>query len=917
MRGYNMQKLIHHLMRCALRYALLISASAFSYLAIAHSVGQVQTTKFLAPETVSMLEAKYDSGSNSNPGFQVGDIVSYIIQFTPVQNDATVGVAGYITDYIPPGVVVVGADMVNVDANGNFYVVPPKFPGGIDFGWGDRGAVTTFLAPFNTAAYDTTGSCTAAGYTSGNCDARINQLYADTGIFYSTDPLTAVYPPLPARIAQGTNGYNINPTSAGKLNAILAQSQATTHNLWDANQSNAFGAGTQAIVTAIVSPKSPDLYLGNSGAGPTPYRAGSAVAGPQTGYTLDNTGLVGPWQRIAYAGSRIGDPTTGPATAPDISDTAVGGMATSLGYSLSEANPLPAGTNAVRWAVGKLVVGQISYVRIKLKITQPVPSGGILNSAEVFGGDAGDSGGVKANGALAAGGQDNVWRYHVPSVADSNSNLYIRKIACVYDPTATACVPLPTAYTVADTTITYKITYLNTGNSVQNNVVLKDILPCQTSTAVTFIKVGAVTGPLSSLSPLASLPYTTNTTANGSCTAGSVVRQTITFPTISSLGLPGSASAGGNMIINVRNNATSIIDPVVNTANLSSTALPAGVTSNAVTFIGDSTRPALTISKTSPATTSTAGGTAQYTIVVKNVGTGAAGTVTIADILPTMGGNTANAATRFNYASTVSVTSTGLTTSTALVTSTNTSALFTPIITPYDTAVGATNTVQIRWSFGAASSLAVGGVITITFNVSIGASVAGTATPYYNNAVAIAGTDFADPIYRIDANSSAPITVQGALSVSKTLECYFVGTTCAPANASNTIPPNSQVRYRVDYANIGSSTLTNVVLTDTLPCQINSTIAPTPTVTITAVVSGPIGVSTTIPYGLNTSSGNCPNTRPVLSLPAVTLNAGQTGSLKMDVKLTTPSTTSTVVVNDVTLSNGSITSNAQSQLADH
>jgi uncharacterized repeat protein (TIGR01451 family) len=880
-----------------LRLSALVAAAVFTALALAHSVGQVQTTKFFAPDTINLLRNRVNDGGPA--GFRVGDVVTYIIQFTPVQNNATVGAGGYITDYIPPGVEVVGVDFVDKDASGVYYTVPPRLPGGIDDGFGDRGT-GTHLAPFNVTTYDAPGRC--ASRPAGQCYGRMKEIYADTGIFYSTDPLTAAFPPLPTRIAQSSNGYLINPTAANALNTILGQSVATTHNLWDADQTNAFG--TTAVPGG--TPKSSVLPIGNGGQGTTPYYAGSAVAGPQTGYPLDNTAQVGPWQRIAYPGSRIGDPTTGPATAAELSETAVAGFPTALGRNVSLSNPLPPGTNAVRWAAGKLVVGQINYVRIKLRITQPVPAEGITNSSEVFGGDAGDSGGLSTNGGQANNGQDNAWRYHVPSVADNNSNLYVEKIACVYDPNAAICVPLTGAFYPAESTITYRITYFNTGNAVQTNVVLTDILPCQT-VASTVVKIGSSTGPITSL--LSALPVNiTSSAITGNC-ASPQARSTAVFPTIPSMGSAGSATGGGSLILNILNNATTIANPVVNTVKMTSAALPGGVTSNAVTFVGDAVRPSLLVTKSSLNTTTVAGGTAQYTIVVKNNGTGPASNILIADVLPSMGG-TPDATTRFNYATgTAVISSSGLTTTTAVVTSSNTSALFTPAIAAYDTAPTATNTVQVRWNFGTGSSLAVNGIITLTFTANVGSAMAATPTPYVNNAIAVSArvfTDFIDPFYRADA--VAPITIQGDLSVSKTLEGYYIGSTFVPANANNTFPPNSKVRYRVDYANTGGGVLSNVVLIDTLPCQISATVAPKMTVT---AVTGPIGGTLTLPLGVDIVSGTCPSVRSNYTFTAVPLTAGQTGSLSMEVQLTTPATISNVVVNDVKLSSGSLAATAQ------
>jgi hypothetical protein len=133
----------------AVRVGWVLAGILCVVLARAHSVGQVQTTKFLAPETVTTLLARAGTAS---PGLAVGDVVSYIIQFTPVANGAVVGAGGYITDYIPPGTEVVGAAIVAKDSLGNFSNIAPNFPGGIDSGWGNRGQ-NSFAAPFSTAAY--------------------------------------------------------------------------------------------------------------------------------------------------------------------------------------------------------------------------------------------------------------------------------------------------------------------------------------------------------------------------------------------------------------------------------------------------------------------------------------------------------------------------------------------------------------------------------------------------------------------------------------------------------------------------------------------------------------------------------------------------------------------------------------------
>ena len=281
----------------------------------------------------------------------------------------------------------------------------------------------------------------------------------------------------------------------------------------------------------------------------------------------------------------------------------------------------------------------------------------------------------------------------------------------------------------------------------------------------------------------------------------------------------------------------------------------------------------------------------QYVISILNSGTGPAAAVQVDDILPSNGGTAVNAATRFNFSNLVSVQSSGLTTASALVTSTTTAAL--GGLTPYDTIAGAANRVKVNFNFGATSSLAAGGRITITFIANVGTATNASATPYYNNLVGRATT------YRADSGDTAPVTISSALQLSKVLECYFLAGSCITPGSAGDIPPNSRVRYRVTYGNTGGGTLANAVLTETLPCQTSSTI---PSVTVTAVLSGPIAPTGTTPFGLSSAlGGTCPNTRSSFSFPSASINAGQTGSLQIDVQLSTPSNTSNVVINDVRL----------------
>ena len=574
--------------------SLTISLSLLSPAVMAHSVAQVQTAIYLAPDTVTMLTERAIKGT---PGLVQGDVVSYVVQFTPVENGAFVGPNGYVTAYLPAGVEVVDAAFVSKQSDGSFVAVPPAAPGPLPNGWGARGQRTFTVG---NAAWASLFIPECSVQPLGQCNGSLAQLYADTGIFYSTDSRTGVFisPSTDGRVRQGTNGYDISPTGENQLNPILDQVRATTHNLWDAAQTNAFGS-TSSAVTALVAPASPALSAG-TGQGAAPFAAGSPVAGPETGYSRDNLGATGPWKRIAYPGSRIGLTSEGPATSETgtgtgtSSATHVGGTSTTSGFVLSPSTPLPAETNAVRFAVGRLDVGQLKFVRFTVRLTAAPPATGLIMNSEVFGGDS----------AQAAGkaGQDNAWRYAVPSVADNNANLYVAVQPVAIDGTPFSGSSLPT-----DSIVTYRVTYLNTGNSTQQNVVLKNLLPDQVAGTVTAVRIlsGPDTRPISPPAPAAG--------------------EVFSFQTIATL-VPGS---GGSVEFDVRVDG-STGDIVADAATLSSTQLPGGVTFKSVALISD--RADLSITVAATPSSRAPGGALSYTISIANLGASNATNIRVTDV---------------------------------------------------------------------------------------------------------------------------------------------------------------------------------------------------------------------------------------------------------------------------------------------
>ena len=408
----------------------------------AHYVAQFMEKLTFAPETIALLQQRLNSG---NPGFLPGDEVSYIASFTT--SGTTEGSGGYITFYIPNGTIVTGAEFVKPDGNGDYIQEPLRLPGPIDAGWGDIGN-TSFVGDgtWTTSDSDTIADCSAAGYGSVElCPGTLAQVYADTGVFYSSDPRTAFFAHTTAEEpnalrATDDNGYNIDPSIG---------SDVDPHNLWDT-------LGVEAF-SGVASPTpfhTPYTNFGND-RGNTPYNTGSVVAGSDSGYKLDYSGEVGPWKRAQYPGSRVGNPT-GPAidaitefNNPVTGDQVVVGQATSAGTAF----PLPANTNSVRISIGMLRDGETNHTKLSLQLGTDVTQAYLVN-AEVVGGDAGG----------ISDGKDAVWRYFQPSVAISCAQLSISK-------------SIASDFVQPGENVAYTITALNNGFWGASNVILTDTLP--------------------------------------------------------------------------------------------------------------------------------------------------------------------------------------------------------------------------------------------------------------------------------------------------------------------------------------------------------------------------------------------------------------------------------------------------------
>ena len=823
----------------------------------ADSVGQVQTGQFFAPETIKLISDRLFAGQG---GLSQGDIIYYIINFATVANGATVGAGGYVTSYVPPGTEVVGAWFVQPSGNDFTQVAPPQ-AARMPNGWGTRGKQTYNNGTTTTwKTDDATSIAMCAGQAGATiaaklqvCNGRLSEVYADTGIFYSTDPRTTVFtsPSTDGKIRQGGgatgNGYYIVPSAEANLNAILNQTTATTHNYWDASSTNAFGSKAIPGVT----PRS-EVPFYNMDDGSAPFNAGSAVAGPDTGYKLDYTGNVGPWHRIYYPGSMIGSTALGPATADANNALAtIAGSPTIQGWGLSPSNPLPPGTNAVRWANGRLTVGVPGYVKIALRLTAPPPSGGIISNAEVFGGDASND--------VDGKGKDMVWRYNVPSVASTNTNLLVTKsIVGVCSNTdkalAQACTPVASASNgvvipAGFVKIRYRLGYINTGTLTQTSVKLTDVLPYHAGTVEAF-EAGNIY--VASGQDIRSAVTTSGATlSNNSAAAGAprgadvaltnlaanTVQQTATFLT-----LPTLAGGDGGVIeidtlIGQEGNGSNALASgsiVRNKVGLSSSDLPSGIGVEVMSTV--STLALLQVTKTTSTPNVAAGGTASYTITVTNAGSAPANAIVVSDLLPYTGA-TADATKRFNFAGAAGTPGTGTTFGGSTPAGTVTTALsVAPTTSGY---TDNPNQQEVKWTFPAASTLAAGASFTVSFNATVGSNVPASSVTYNNDVVANYNNGSIATVATI--LQTAPITVTFPLKVTKTIDCLYnsAGTQCNAYTGNGLVPSNAKVRYKLAYQNTGSTAQSNVYICDQISSSQSSpafttsisqpTIAPTPT----------------------------------------------------------------------------------------
>ncbi|MDP1587820.1 MAG: SdrD B-like domain-containing protein, partial [Prosthecobacter sp.] len=431
----------------------------------AHNLNQRTNYLVFDQETMAMIQQRAKAGQQL---LRAGDTIGLVIKATPDVGTPT-GAGGYSTFFIPVGTQVVGAQYGYIDSKGAFVTIPMKGQSILALGDGSEGSKTSSSLIGLQLGPNITGQTSLVVSSTGAHRGTMAGVYADTGIFYSTDPKTVWQ----SWVMSGGLDGNLSTTADNYITNNSGDVVIPTTR-WDAEQLLAWGSKSPAA-----------LIDSQDQRGNTPWGMGSGAAGPESGYAwhFDKTvwdaqaanasrmklsvSNMGPWQRIRYAGSMASKDEPGKK---GTMLGYVGADASEIGFELSPANPLPPTTSwsdstspkSIRMAWGNLELFRPEYSRVQLKILKepgeagsPFDADGFLQSyADTFGGDAGGE----------YNNKDHLWRYYEPTRTDLAGKPFIAKHASK---------PI----VAPGESFTYDLTVVNFGFITLTNVVLEDVLP--------------------------------------------------------------------------------------------------------------------------------------------------------------------------------------------------------------------------------------------------------------------------------------------------------------------------------------------------------------------------------------------------------------------------------------------------------
>ncbi|MDB6121937.1 MAG: hypothetical protein JWQ71_930, partial [Pedosphaera sp.] len=479
---------------------------------------------------------------------------------------------------------------------------------------------------------------------------------------------TVNWPAITSLANGGVTTFTVTVTAPASGSITNTASASSTTG--DPVPSNNDGSSAASVVVTTVTPQA-DIAVLKTG-------SLSVLAGGNLTYTITVTNL-------------------GPSAASNV--VVSDGLPLSVTFVSATGGGLLSG-NTVSWpAITSLANGGVSSFTVTVKA--PV-SGSITNSASATS-STGDPVPANNNGSSAA------------SVA----------VTTVTPQADLAVLKSGSATVLAGGNLTYTITVTNLGPSTASNVVVSDNLPLN----VTFVSAsngGLLTGNVVNWAAITSL-------ANGAVTSFTV---TVKAPANGSITNSANATSSTGDPVSANNNGSSAASVVVTT----------------VTPQAD-----VAVLKTGSATV-LAGDNLTYTIMVTNLGPSAASNVVVSDNLP-------------STVTFVSATSGGL-----------------------------LNGNVVNWP--AITSLANGGVT--TFTVTVKAPASGSIT---NTASTTSSTG--DPVPTNNDGSSAAsvvvttVTPQADIAVIKT--------------GSSTVLAGGNLTYTITVTNLGPSTASNVVVSDSLP----------------------------------------------------------------------------------------------------
>ena len=441
-----------------MKITLSLAAIALAALAATsrgHNLDTRATGLSVAQDFVQTMSGR---ASSSQPLVQVNDEFWLLMKTTPGPGTTT-GVGGYQTFYVPQVMQVVDVAYVQPSRSDprGFVAVPMKGQSPIAIGDGSCGAkIEVGLNPGGVPVVlgpNINGVAEPCVTASGLARGTIAGVYADTGIFFSSDARTAFNSYGAAASGGAAPMVNNSGDTVGEWDAanVAGSDVLGVMTLWDSDQLRAFG---RKDVAAIIDPVD---ERGNA-----PWGMASAVAGPQSGYawsfnyakyngtvaSIPGAIEVGPWQRVKYPGSQVSKDKAG------LISTVIGyaGVdASSLGTS---STAIPATATAVRFAIGQLELGRSEYSAVKVKVLNLAAFAGSKIYADAFGGDAGGT----------SNGKDHIWRYFDPTVVSLQPTALLQKVA-----SQTHIAP--------GGSTSFAITFANLGLVSLPNIVLTDVLP--------------------------------------------------------------------------------------------------------------------------------------------------------------------------------------------------------------------------------------------------------------------------------------------------------------------------------------------------------------------------------------------------------------------------------------------------------